>query len=165
MSNLTSTVPGAFNALYGLIATAAAAQAPPIDSFHTEITQQYEPASYVLLATVENYVIEPAAVGSYAFYEEYDLCGQVSVLQGDTDAQTVLVAAWALYQSLVVTPVVQNRGQGTPVLGSSAPAGLVDVIPVSAGYAGEPGQLAGGIGGFAGTVSFGVRVRARLTVP
>lgn len=166
MSNLTSTVPGAFSAMHGLLSAAGEALDPKVPVFHTELVQN-EPASYVLLKGIENHSFDIAALGSYAHEETYDIVGVATVLQGNVDAQAVLVRTWALYQAVVMTPVVENRGAlGTPVLGSDGAAqGRLWVAPNYARYSGEPGSFGGGMAGFAGTVEFAYTIKARITVP
>lgn len=174
MSNLTSTVPGAFNALYNLLATAGNGQSPSIPVFHSEVMRDQQLQNgYVLLEQVENHRMTPAALGSYAFYETYDFCGCVVFYQGGPDlvtmAETVLSQTWSIYQNVVVTTVINNAGVpaygGGPVLGSAAPAALEVIVPAVAAYTGGPGQMEGGASGFIGEVSFRYSLKARITVP
>ena len=170
MANLTSSVPGAYDAFYNLIKTAGAGQSPPVAVMAQELVQ-YEPGSYVCLGAtpgghkaVENHRWEWAALGSFAFYETYDFCGYATVLQGDVDPEVILARTWSLYQAVVMNPIVANRGSnGTNVLGSAAPASLEYIIPVDANYVGVPGNFAGGQEGFQGIVEFCFSVKARIT--
>ena len=164
MSNLTSTVPFAFNALYNLMNTAGLAQNPPVTVLNQEVVQ-YEPGSYVLLEGVENHLFNIAALGSYAHEEVYDIHGIATYLQGDVDPATVITKTWAIYQAVVMTPVVSNRGaNGQYVLGLTAnePAWIV---PQEARYTSSPGDFGGGMAGFQGMIEFRFSLKARITVP
>lgn len=168
MSNLTSTVPGAFNAMYGLLNTAGAAQSTPIPVFHSEVLSGEETQNgYVLLGGVERHDFDPAALGSYAFYENYDIVGCVVYYQGGPDplnmVEEVLTTTWSIYQNVVMTTLVTNRGaNGNPVLGSSAPAALEWCIPVEASYTAGQGQV-GVATGWQGVVDFRYNLKARIT--
>jgi hypothetical protein len=166
MSNLTSSVPGAFNAFYNLLVTAGQTQSPQVPVFHTELVGDI-PLSYVVLTGVENHEFEFAALGSYAQYETYEIVGEAVVFQGGTDTVGVLTATWSLYQNVVMSTVVANRGQpgGNQILGSTAPTSLEILVPSYARYSGQPGNLAGGLAGVLGTVQFSYYVKARITVP
>jgi hypothetical protein len=168
VSNLTSTVPGAFNALYDLLNTAGAAQSTPIPIFHSEVLEGEATLNgYVLLGGVERHNFDPAALGSYAFYETYDIVGCVVFYQGGADplslVEQVLTTTWGIYQNVVMTTLVANRGaNGTQVLGAAAPAALEWCIPVEASYSGGQGDV-GGASGWQGVVDFRYNVKARLT--
>ena len=166
MSNLTSSVPGATDALLSLLTTAAAGMSnPPVQVFDSELIQ-YEPAAYVLFAGVDSYEIELAALGSYAHYENYDLCGRVSYLQGNVDPKTIRATTWSIFQTVVMGTIITNRGtNGQQVLGSSAPTSLQWVLPGPATYRGEPVEFGSGQAGFGGTIDWCVHVRSRITVP
>lgn len=165
MSNLTATVPGTFDALYALFAAAGAALDPVVPVFHSEVlTGQQTQNGYVLLAGVENHKFTLAALGSYAYYETYDICGSAAYFQGGPDpttlVQAVLAKTWSIYQDVVMTPVVLNRGaDGTYVLGDAAPVSLTYVEPVAADYTGAAVE-----GGFAGEVQFRYFIKSRITV-
>ena len=169
MSNLISTVPGAFNALYGLLAAAGQEQSPPIPVFHTEVISGEELQNgYVLLRAVDGHNFDPAALGSYAFYETYDVCGEVVYYQGGPDpitmATDVLNQTWSIYQNVVMTTAVLNRGaNGEQVLGDAAPEAVEWCIPVSGEYTGEPGTIGAGQDGLIGTIEFRYNVKARIT--
>lgn len=165
MSNLTSTVPGSFNALYALFAAAGAALDPAVPVFHSEVLAgQQTQNGYVLLAGVENHKFTLAALGSYAYYEQYDMIGSVGYFQGGPDplavVQAVLARTWGIYQDVVMTPVVLNRGaNGTYVLGNAAPTSLTYIEPVAAEYVGGAED-----DGFAGEVQFRYFIKSRITV-
>lgn len=168
MSNLTSTVPGAFNALYNLLVAAGDAQNPTIPVFHSEVLLGVDVNNgYVLLEKVENQRIDLAALGSYAQYETYDICGTVTYQLGGPDpttmAEDVLNGTWSIYQNVVMSTVVANRGgNGVPILGSQAPTALQWILPDRAEYTG--GAASGDVGGFVGVIEFVCSLKARLTV-
>ena len=170
MSNLTTTQPAAFDALLALLQTAGAAQSPPVAVLDSQVTQ-YEPGPYVILEAVEQDGFDPAALGSFAFYEEYELCGITTVLQGMGDPATttkaVRDATFATHQAVVQSTVVANSGSvatgGGPVLGSQAPSQLEWIVPSFARYSSSPGEFGGGQGGFQGTIEWRYRVHARIT--
>lgn len=170
MANLTSTVPGAFNTLYTLLAAAGAGQSPPIPVFHSEIIRgQYTQGGYVLLESVQDHEFEIAALGSYAQYETYDIHGSVSYYQGGPDPVTLVEAVlnqtWSIYAAVVMTTVVANRGvPGQPVLGSGGPVQLLEIVPKFANYSGAPADIGGDASGFVGTVEFAYWLKGRLTV-
>jgi hypothetical protein len=174
VSNLSSSVAGAFDALYNLLVTAGNAQTPKVPVFAQELVQ-YEPGSYVCLGVtpsgrkpVENHRYEPAALGSFAFYEDYEFHGYATYLAGDVDPETVLSKTWTVYQNVVMQTAVTYSGSfpsgGGQILGSAAPTTLEWFIPLETEYAGYPGQFGAGQGGFQGVVEFGFALRARLTV-
>ena len=172
MANLQSTVPGSFNALYNLLVTAGNAQTPAVPVFHSEVLQgQFTQNGYVLLDRVENHHYEWGALGSFAFYETYDICGEVVFYQGGGAAtdlvEAVLNQTWTTYQNVVMATVVENSGSiasgGGPVLGSAAPAALEQIIPADANYTGQPAEMDGAASGFIGTVAFTYSLKARIT--
>jgi hypothetical protein len=175
VSNLTSSVSGAFDAFYNVLVTAGNAQNPPVPVIAQEVTQ-YEPGAYVCLGTttpsgrkpIENHRYEPAALGSFAFYEDYEFHGYATVFAGDVDPETVLSKTWTVYQNVVMQTAVTYSGSfpsgGGQILGSAAPTTLEWFIPQEANYTGYPGMFPGGVGGFQGVVEFGFALRARLTV-
>ena len=164
MTNLTSTAPAVFNALYELFATAGQAYSPPVAVFHSEVVQ-YEPASYVLLKGVANHQFQIAALGSYANEETYEVEGEATVLGGDVDPQSVLVATYALFQAVVMSPVIANNGiGGNPLVVDVSPSSLIWIVPSYARYSGEPGAFSDGAGGFAGCVEWAFSINARLAV-
>ena len=168
MTNLESSVPGAFNAMYGLLATAGALQTPAVPVFHSEILQ-YEPSTgCVLLQGVEQHRFEWASLGPFDFYETYDICGHAEYFQSGEDpvamAEAVLNQTWAIYQAVVMSTVVVNRGQpGGQVLGSAAPLSLEVIIPADANYAAQPASVGGSADGLLGVVEFRFSVKARIT--
>lgn len=165
MSNLTSTQPGAFDAFLSLLTSAGAAQNPAVPVFDSEILT-YEPGSYILLKGFDGHhrFFNPD-LGSFAFYEEYTLCGCATYLQGNIDPKTVRDTTFSLYQNVVMTTVIQNSGRigSNPVLGSSAPAALEWIIPSSANYWQAPGNFGGEEQGIMGAIDFEFTVQARIT--
>ena len=164
MANLTTTQPGAFDAFLALLTTAGNAQNPKVTIFDSEVLS-YEPGSYVELLGFANHEYQVAALGSFAQYEEYEICGTATYLQGNTDAKAVRDATFTLFQNVVMATVVANRGaNGTQVLGSSAPAALEWIIPRYAKYTASPGNFGGGQSGFQGSIDFAFGIHARITV-
>ncbi len=162
MANLTSTAPLAFNTFYGYMVDQANAQSPAIQVFHTQLVGE-EPDDYVILTGIENHRFEWAALGSFAFYEWYDLVGYATVWQGNTDEQTVLTNTYGLFQSVVQTAAVTNRAP--PLSAALQSAGLLSFLPGDARYSGAQGEDdSGGPMGFAGRVDFVYHCYARVTV-
>ncbi len=162
MANLTSTAPSAFNTLYGYLVTAGAAQSPAIQVFHTQLLQE-EPNSYVILTGIENHRFEWAALGSFAFYEWYDIVGYATVWQGNTDEQTVLTDTYALFQNVAQTTEVSYRSP--PLSAALQSAGLLEVLPGYARYSGQQGQnIRGEPMGFFGRIDFSYSCYARISV-
>lgn len=172
MGNIQSAAPGAISALYTLLTTAGAAQSPQVSVFVGDLGQE-EPQNYVLLGTtptgkhvIENQRFDPAALGSGAVYEDFELWGFVSAYDGQFDPLTAIAAGWSLYESVVMQTYVDYwggvgslGGPGSPVLGSSAPASLMEIVPLGAT------DCSGPLGdGFAGTVEFGFALKARISI-
>jgi hypothetical protein len=165
LSNLTSTQPAAFDALLSLLTAAGATQSPVIPVFDTELVQ-YEPTAYVLLKGYDAHnFFRSAALGSFAFEETFSLQGCVTYFQGNIDPKTVRDKTWSIFQNVVMTTVVTNRGApaGNPVLGVSAPTELEWVIPEYARYTSSPGSMNGVEEGFQGSIDFSFQVFARIT--
>jgi hypothetical protein len=112
MPQLTSTVPAAFDALVDLVTAAAP---PGVFVAESELVQ-YEPATYVELTTVANHTYQVASLGTYAFYENYEIQGVVRVFRGDYNPREARTDAWAAYQSIVVSTVIANKTLGDLVL-------------------------------------------------
>ena len=162
MANLTSTVPSAFETLYGILNTAGQGQSPVVSVFNQELLQ-YEPNTYVVLTGIENHRWEWAALGSYAFYEYYDIVGYCTVWQGNTDSGSIITATYNLYNAVVQTPIVAHAAP--PISASLQSAGLLEILPGYARYTGEQGVDAqGGPMGFFGKVEFSYSCKARVTV-
>lgn len=177
MSNLTSSVPGAFTAFYDLLVTAGSSQNPKVSVFAQALGSD-EPDSYVLLGGcpdptlpgIRNHELEPASLGSLNQWETYEIWGYASVFDGNFDptTTTVLTDTWTLFQDVVMSTFVSYDGGngsiggvGSPILNWTPPAGvtLERMLPIHADYTGAQVQ-----GGFAGVVEFGFSFKARLTV-
>jgi len=171
VTNLTTTQPAAFDALLALLQTAGAAQSPPVAVMDTEITQ-YQPGSYVIVEALEEQNFDPAALGSFAFYEEYEICGRTTVFQGVGDPATATKAVrdqtFAVHQAVVHATVIANSGAistgGGQVLGSQAPTELEWIVPTYARYSSTPGAFGEGQAGLQGTIDWRYMLHARLTV-
>jgi hypothetical protein len=177
VANLTSSVPGAFDAFYKLLAAAGAAQSPSV-AVIAQALQQYEPGSYVCLGEtpsgrrpIESYQMRPAALGSYAMTETYEFWGYATVLQGDVDPETVLSRTFGVFEGVVMQTVVSYDGghgsiggYGSQILGPNAPTSLQQIVPLDGAYTGTPGSFGGGSGGFQGVWEFGFELMARVSV-
>ena len=164
MANLTSTQSGAWDAMLGLLQTAATGTSNPTVAVVDSYLLQYEPACYVILSSIEQHTFDIAALGSYAFEETYQLCGQTTYLQGNTDVKTVRDTVFSVHESIVQTTLVANRGQnGIPVLGSSGPAALLWCIPAFQRFTMSPANFSGGASGVQGTIEWAYEVKARIT--
>ena len=162
MANLTSTAPGAFAEALTLITAAGAKQSPPVSVFGQELLQ-YEPNTYVVLTGIENHRWEWAALGSYAFYEYYDIVGYCTIWQGNVDPATIIADTYALFEDVVHSTIVANRAP--PLSASLQSSGLLEILPGYARYTGEQGVDAqGGPMGFFGKVEFSYSCKARVTV-
>jgi len=165
MANLLSTAPLAFNTIYNLITAAANTQSPVVQVFHTAVFQN-EPASYVLLEKIENHHFDWDSLGTFAFTEEYSIIGEATYYTGQSGAaatQDTITSAYALFQSLVQSTMVQNRNP--PISAALQSAGVIHIIPGYARYTGEPGIAEGGAAmGFFGTVNWSYTIKARVTV-
>lgn len=175
MSQLQSTVPGAIQAFYGLLSTAGAQQSTPVEVFVGSLNER-EPNQYVMLGDtptgrklVQNHRLDVAALGSGALYENYELWGFVTSWHGGWDVVSRISEAWATFQAVVMGTYINYWGGtgslggiGSPVLGSSAPAALEEIVPITAeDISGPLPENAG----YAGSVEFGFSLKARLTIP
>lgn len=161
--NLSSTAPGIYKALLGLVQTAAAGQNPPINVFPFEIGQ-YEPGSYVTVQAVENHHWEWAYIGTFTQYEAYDVCGIATVFTGDsvtsgTVATDVMAQTYSLFETCVMTPVMSNRN--IPILGG--PSNVIEMTPNDSGYTAEPGLVDGNPSGWVGVIPWSFHFRANVT--
>lgn len=172
MSALTSSVPGAVTAFYNLLVAAGRAQNPRVEVFVDSLNER-EPDSYVMLGgtpsgseTVENWKLEPAALGSLALYETYEICGYATVWSGDFDPLQRFADTFALFQSVVIDTYISYDGgngsiggYGSPILGAEGPLALEQMVLRDARYVGEAkGE------GTAGVVEFCFELKARITV-
>lgn len=162
--DLVSSVPGIYQAMLSLLQTAAAAQNPPIQVFPFEIGS-YEPGSYVTLHAIENHTFEAAYIGTFGQYEHYDICGCASVFTGDTVtsgtvATDILTQTYNLFQAVVMTPVMSNRT--IPIFQTTGPSPY-EMLPESAQYRGEAGEIGGNPAGWAGTIDFRYHFDAIVT--
>jgi uncharacterized protein with LGFP repeats len=174
MSNLVSSVPGATTAFYNLLTAAAQAQSPKVEVFLDALGQD-EPNSYICLGgptprghdLIEKYEMKPAALGSGAVYESYEIWGYATVYTGAFDTLTVFQDTFDLYQSVVVDTFINYRGgfgaigwpASSAILGQSAPESLEEI---TMDYADYSSQARGE--GVAGVIEFCVSMLARLTI-
>jgi hypothetical protein len=167
VSNLTTTQPAAFDALLGLLQAAGAAQPPgnpPIAVLDTAVTQYAPSTGYVLLEAIEQHEFDIAALGSYAFYETYDICGRTQYVQGVTgnsDWQVIRDQTFLIHESVVQATVVANRGANqTKVLGTQAPNQLLWIVPTYQRYTPQPSNSAGL---YIGNIDWRFSLKARIT--
>lgn len=144
--DLVSSAPGIFQAFLSLINTAAAAQSPIVTVRPFELGQ-YEPASYVLLHSIENHIFEPRDV-TFGQLEHYDVLGSVVVFTGTgiadnpTVTSTVMNSAYSIFQACVMTPFVENA-TAMPILNTTGPSPYQG-LPGFARYTASVGQSAAG---------------------
>lgn len=164
MSNLLSTQPAVFDALLGLLQAAGATQDPPIAVLDTAVTQYAPSTGYVLLEGIEEHQFDIAALGSYAFYETYDICGRTQYAQGaeaNSDWKTIRDKVFTIHQNVVQDTVVANRGANqTAILGDSAIATLTWIIPVFQRY--TP-QATSNAGLWLGDIEWRYNIKARIS--
>lgn len=173
MTDLVSTAPYVLQALLGLVQTAAAEQTPTVQVFPFELAQ-YEPASYVIVQGFAPPGERPSQrfefelLGAYAQREYYDICGIATVYTGasqvdETVALDTMFATYALFQSCVMTPVIENMN--APLFGNAGPvpAAVNQVYPLYARYTGGMGQKAGGSAGWYGEIEWAFSFVALVT--
>lgn len=166
MSNLTSAQTGAFDAMLELLGTAGAAHEPAIAVLDTAV-ESYEPSSgYVLMEALEQHEFNIAALGSFAFYEVFYICGHTQYAQGITtnaDWKTIRDQTFAIHQAVVQATIVANRGANqTPILGPQAPVELQYIVPTFQRYTPQATDKAGLM---VGDIEWRFQLKARITVP
>lgn len=166
MTDLTSTQPGAFDAFLALLGAAGANQDPAIPVLDTAIEQYIPSTGYVLVEALEQHEFNIAALGSFAFYEDYFICGRTQYAQGlatNADWKVIRDQTFAIHEAVVQTTLVTNRGaDGTPVLGTQAPSEIQFAVPVFQRY--QP-QATDKQGLMVGDIEWRFAVKARITVP
>jgi hypothetical protein len=148
VSNVTSTAPAAFDFFLNAIKDAGALANVTVRDSQLA---QYEPGSYIELTAIANNRFDIESMPWFAFIETYELQGVVRVFRGDTDMQQARVDAFAIYQSYVMTPVVNNTRLGDLVM---------YIIPASANAVSETTSS----GGRQCVIDFAFAVTARVTV-
>jgi hypothetical protein len=162
--DLVSTAPAVYEALLGLVQTAAAAQNPPVIVFPFS-PGQYEPGSYVTITAIENQTWDWAYLGTFTQREEFDICGCATVFSGDsvslgsTVVTDVLNQTYSLFQALVMTPAMSNRT--IPILGG--PSNVIEMTPNYSRYTAGPGEIGGSPGGWFGMVEWAFHFCANVT--
>lgn len=163
MANLVSSVPATFSSLLSLIQEAGDTQSPAVPVFGFALAQA-EPASYVLLNGVENHNYMPETLGNFGQQETYDITGIASVFSGSaspddpTVTTDVMTETYALFEAVVMAPVVTNRL-------TIAPGGIGQpwrVLPGPVRYSSGPGIVGGGTGGWAGLIEFTFHFAAQI---
>ena len=178
--DLVSSVPGIYDALLGLIQTAAAGATNPVPNapdpkvyvFPFEIGQ-YEPGAYVTVHGItgpqgsgQGPQYQWESIGSFSQKELFGIKGNVTVFSGDSPTNNPSVATqvlgWclALFQTCVMTPVMSNRNM--PLLGTAGPSPYL-LLPARMGYTAGPGTIGGGPGGWDGTYSWSFHFESIIT--
>lgn len=172
MGNIQSTVPGSIKAFYDLLTVRGAAQSTPVSVYVGDLNED-EPANYVLLghtpsgkSLVEGQRFEPAALGSGAVYEHFELYGIATSYVGSFDPLTAITNAWGVYSSVVMQTYINYwggvgsiGGVGSPVLGSEAPGSLMEMVELDATDLSAPRG-----DGYFGTVEFGFAFKSRISI-
>lgn len=180
MADLVSSVPGVFDALLGLVQTAAAGQSNPVPNapdpkvyvYPFELGE-YVPGAYVTIHGITGPkgsgpgpVYEWESIGSFAQREIFGIKGNVTVFTGDSPTNNASVSTqvlgWclSLFQSCVMTPVMSNRNM--PLLGTTGPSPFL-MLPARMGYSAGPGTIGKGLGGWAGEYSWSFHFESVVT--
>ncbi|HEY1690064.1 MAG TPA: hypothetical protein VGF95_14510 [Solirubrobacteraceae bacterium] len=163
--DLVSSVPGIVKAFLGLTKTAAEEQEPTVPVFAFQLGQ-YEPAGFVILERVVGPRFAWETIGAFSQREVYELQGKATVFSGDSPAtnpalfEQVMTETYALFQAVVMTPVMSNRTM--PILGTEGPSPF-EMLPQEAHYEAGPAEMAGGQAGFYGQVEWAFQFSALLT--
>jgi hypothetical protein len=168
-NTFTSTAPLAWNAIYGFISAAAALADPVVPVFPGELVG-YEPGSYIFMdGKIYEHEFSPEST-QYQFIESYEIQGICTVFVGDDVGKhpeiigTVMTDTYSIFTSLVMTPIVSNRGgNGIPVLGIEGNPTPYVVLPGYSQYTPGPGYLSGGSGGWQGSLRWSFTLKAYLT--
>jgi hypothetical protein len=135
----------------------AAAKQDGLEVFDCELST-YRPGDYVVLAGITEHVYTWAALGSYAFYEQYKIFGVIRSFTGDFDPTDPMGASqqtrdnvWELYNDVVIATLLDHK---------TLEAGLLHAIPAEVEMLGEITD----VGGYQTWLEFKVQCEARLTV-
>lgn len=164
--DLSLSAPYAYEAVYTLLQAAGQAQSPVVPVELGEILN-YEPATIVLVNSIERHTIDIETLGTYSQIESYSITGYTSYYQGNTDVAGVTTQTWNVYQSVVMQTIVNNRGQGgVPVLnipdGTPSP---FQVLPEYARFQIGPGVFRNGQqGGIHGVIEWSFACKAYITL-
>lgn len=180
MSDLVSSVPGVFDALLGLVQTAAAATTSPVPNtpdstvyvFPFELGE-YVPGAYVTIHGITGpQGVGPGpqykweTIGSFSQRELFGINGAVTVFCGDSPTNNTSIATqvlgWciSLFQTCVMTPVMSNRDM--PMLGTTGPSPFL-MLPARMGYSAGPGTIGDGPGGWTGVYSWSFHFESVIT--
>lgn len=151
MTQLISTVPGAWDDFFSMIQTAVAAGSDTtITVVDTEL-YQWEPAQYIELQSVENHSFEINNLGDYSFLEHYSLSGVCRNFRGDNNVAQARADVWSLYQTYLMTPLITNKRLGNNVIWC---------VPESANFTSTPTTN----GGIQGLITYQFLCYAQITV-
>lgn len=178
--DLVSSVPGIFDALLGLVQSAAASASNPVTNapdpkvyvFPFELGD-YVPGAYVTVHGItgpqgsgQGPQYQWESLGSFSQREIFGIKGAVTVFSGDSPTNDATIATkvlgWcmSLFQTCVMTPVMSNRN--IPLLGTTGPSPLM-MLPARMGYSGGPGTIGGAVGGWAGVYSWSFHFESMIT--
>jgi hypothetical protein len=164
MTDVVSSVPGIYKALFSLIEKAAGEQESAPAVFPWEL-KQYEPRSYIVVSGIKGPRFEWHAI-PYQQEEHYSIFGKVSVFTGEaqTPNTEVAVAAmeevWSLFNACVMTPVVSNVK--APFLGTTGPTPQI-MLPEEADFNAGVGIIANGPAGWQANIDWSFSFAAILT--
>ena len=180
MSDLVSSVPGVFDALLGLVQSAAAGVSNPVPNAPDPAVYvypfelgEYAPGAYVTIHGItgpqgsgEGPQYNWESIGGFSQKELFGINGAVTVFAGDSPTNNasipVQVLGWcmSLFQACVMTPVMSNRNM--PILGTTGPSPYL-MLPAQMGYSGGPGAVGDGFAGWAGVYSWSFHFESIIT--
>ena len=180
MADLVSSVPGIFDALLGLVQTAAAGATNPVPNapdpkvyVYPCAIGDYVPGAYVTVEAITGPMgsgqgpqYHWETIGSFSQKEIFGIKGRVVVFSGDAPTNNPMIATqvlgwcFSLFQQCVMTPVMSNRNM--PFLGTAGPSPYL-MLPARMGYAGGPGVIGGAEAGWDGTYDWSFHFESVIT--
>lgn len=180
MSDLVSSVPGVWDALLGLVQTAALAVSNPVPGSPDSTVYvfpfalgEYAPGAYVTIHGItgpqgvgQGPQYKWEAIGDFSQREIFGINGAVTVFSGDSPTNnptiSTQVLGWciSLFQSCVMTPVMSNRNM--PILGTTGPSPFL-MLPARMGYSSGPGTVGDGAAGWSGVFSWSFHFESVIT--
>lgn len=164
-ATLTSSVPATWTAMLNLIQAAAALANPAITVYPAELLE-YAPGQYIVVGAITGHIFDIEAMG-YQFIETYTINGSCTVYVGDSPTGTVpsqvMDSTYDLYTNIVMATMVANRGgSGVPVMGVATYPSPYQVLPHTAQYLGEPGNVGGAPSGWTGRIDWSYEFKAYI---
>jgi hypothetical protein len=147
----SATAPAAFDYLFNLMTTAVATGQDTSIQVVDTLLGTYEQAEYIELTEIANHHFDIESLPLFAFFENYDLIGQVSVFRGDQDFKQARDSAWANYETYVRTPIITDGNR----LGDT----VLWIVPASVNAVNEVTD----VGGASTTITFSFSCTARVT--